>query len=339
MRVGGSLFKLIVFAVVTLVLTAVLASTIGNFRFVPTRTYKAEFTDVTGLIPGNDVKIAGVRVGQVKGVKVDGKRALVTFTVDKDVTVRRSVQARIRYQNLVGQRYVSLSEAAGNAEILPADATIPVSQTAPALDLTVLFDGFKPLFQGLTPKDVNQLAGEIIATLQGEGGSVDQLLVHTASITNTIANRDAVVGQLIDNLDRVLATVDKRDNTLDQLIVQLQRFVSGLAADRQTIGNSLGNINDLATATASLLNEARPPLAPDISRLGSLAGQLDADKGKLDKILHTLPQTLNDATRTASFGSWFNFYLCDLDGEIVLPDNTQLKTPGLHNGNPACNGD
>ena len=168
-------------------------------------------------MPGSDVKIAGVQVGQVKSVKVDGKNALVTFTVDKDVTVRRSVQARIRYQNLVGQRYVSLSEAAGNAEILPAGSTIPLAQTAPALDLTVLFDGFKPLFQGLTPKDVNQLTAEIIATLQGEGGSVDQLLVHTASITNTIADRDAVVGQLITNLDSVLATVDKRDNTLDQL--------------------------------------------------------------------------------------------------------------------------
>jgi phospholipid/cholesterol/gamma-HCH transport system substrate-binding protein len=339
MKIGGSLFKLSVFAVVTLVLTAVLASTIGNFRFVPTRTYKAEFTDVTGLIPGNDVKIAGVQVGQVKGIKVSGKNAQVTFSVDKDVTVRRSVQARIRYQNLVGQRYVSLSEATGNAEILPEGATIPVSQTAPALDLTVLFDGFKPLFQGLTPNDVNQLTSEIIATLQGEGGSVDQLLVHTASITNTIADRDAVVGQLIDNLDSVLATVDKRDNTLDQLIVQLQRFVSGLAADRQTIGNSLGNINDLATATASLLDEARPPLTPDIARLGSLAGQLNTDKGKLDSILQTLPHTLNDAIRTASFGSWFNFYLCDLDGEILMPNNQTLKTPGVHNGNAACNGD
>ena len=77
---------------------------------------------------------------------------------------------------------------------------IPVSRTAPAVDLTALFNGFKPLFQALTPADVNKFALEIIQTLQGEGGTVDSLLTQTASLTNTVADRDAVIGQVIDNL-------------------------------------------------------------------------------------------------------------------------------------------
>ena len=83
--------------------------------------------------------------------------------------------AAIKYRNLVGQRYVALDQGAGDLDpMLPPGGTIPLDRTTPALDLTALFNGFKPLFQALSPDDVNQLSGEIIQVLQGEGGTVDE---------------------------------------------------------------------------------------------------------------------------------------------------------------------
>ena len=124
-------------------------------------------------------------------------------------------------------------------------ATLGLDHTQSALDLTVLFNGFKPLFAALSPKDVNELSGNIISVLQGEGGNINSLLAKTASLTSTLADRDEVIGRTITNLNAVLGTVDAHDAALKQLIDQLQRFISGLAADRKTIGASLTNINSL----------------------------------------------------------------------------------------------
>ena len=155
--------------------------------------------------------------------------------------------AKLRFRNLVGQRYLAVeqgSEVPGVAEAtLKPKATLPLSQTQDALDLSTLFAGFKPLFSGLDPSEINDLSMEIIQTLQGEGGTVDNLLAQTAELTSAIADKDKVIGDLIDNLSAVLDTLGQRDAELSDLIVQLQRFVSGLAGDRVTIGDSITGIN------------------------------------------------------------------------------------------------
>ena len=339
MKTLPSLIKLIVFIVVTVLATGVLAATIGNIRLGGTTTYKALFTDATGLLPGDDVRIAGVRVGEVEGVDVaqDRGRALarVTFTVDDDRPVASSTQALIRYRNLVGQRYVALAEGAGGGRPLTENGTIPLRQTQSALDLTVLFNGFKPLFAALNPEDVNSFAMEIIKTLQGEAGNVNSLLSHTASLTTTLADRDEVIGRTIDNLNAVLETVDDRDRQLSTLLLELQRFVSGLAEDREAIGASLTNIAGLAESTAGLVKDARPAVREDIRELGEVTKTLDDNKEVVEGVLKRLPRKLNTITRTATYGSWFNFYLCDFTGRVIL-SNTVTYTPNYHSDAARC---
>ncbi len=344
MKYGASLTKLIIFIVVTLFLTLTLAQTIGNISFESETSYKARFTDATAVFAGNDVRIAGVKVGTVSGVKViDTRYAEVSFKVRKNVHLLTSTKARIRYQNLIGGRFLALDEgvisAASQARVLPAHGEIPVSQTQPALDLTVLFNGFKPLFQALNPRDVNRLAFEIVQTLQGEGGTLNELLIRTASLTNTIADRDAVIGDVVSNLNTVLSTVDARDSQLDQLIVQLQRLFSGLSQDRQAIGDSLVNIDNLTSDFSGLLADARAPLAGDITRLNTVTSQLAAQKGPLAAQLKQIPRTLNTVGRTATYGSWFNFFLCKADGQFsVGSSKIPVVTPGLQNADGVCNG-
>jgi phospholipid/cholesterol/gamma-HCH transport system substrate-binding protein len=334
-----SLIKLVVFIVVTVLATGLLAATIGNLRFGGTTSYQALFTDATGLLKGDDVRIAGVRVGEVDGVAVartgDRSVARVTFNVDSNRPVAVSTRAQIRYRNLVGQRYGALSEGAGSGRALTEHGTIPLRQTQPALDLTVLFNGFKPLFAALNPQDVNAFAMEIIKTLQGEAGDVNSLLGHTASLTSTLADRDAVIGRTIDNLNAVLGTVDERGKQLSTLISELQRFVSGLATDREAIGASLTNIANLADATAGLVKEGRPAIRADVKELGAVAGNLDDNKKVVAGVLQRLPNKLDTITRTATYGSWFNFYLCDFEGRVIL-SNTITYTPNYHSSAARC---
>jgi phospholipid/cholesterol/gamma-HCH transport system substrate-binding protein len=338
-KTGPSLVKLVAFIVVTVLATGLLAATIGNLRFGGTTSYAALFTDATGLLKGDDVRIAGVRVGEVDGVAVAHRRdravARVTFTVDSDRPVAVSTRAQIRYRNLVGQRYVALTEGAGSGRSLAEDGTIPLRQTRPALDLTVLFNGFKPLFAALNPEDVNAFAMEIVKTLQGESGDVNSLLGHTASLTSTLADRDAVIGRTIDNLNAVLGTVDERGQQLSTLISELQRFVSGLAEDREAIGASLTNIANLADATAGLVKQGRPAIREDVKQLGVVAGNLDDSKEVVAGVLQRLPGKLDTITRTATYGSWFNFYLCDFEGRVIL-SNTITYTPNYHSSAARC---
>jgi phospholipid/cholesterol/gamma-HCH transport system substrate-binding protein len=321
----GAAVKLLIFALVTVVATALLGVVISNRTFGPTTSYHAMFTDATDLSAGNDVRLAGVRVGTVKSVKVEpatvnGKtvdQAEVGFTVDKDVPLYQSSRIEIHYLNLVGQRYLSIVETPSNNTPQSIGQVIPASRTSPALDLTALFNGFKPLFQAITPADVNSFALEIIKTLQGEGGTVQSLLSQTASLTNTVANRDAVIGQVVDNLLTVLGTVEKRNAGLNETIVQLQRLVTGLAGDRGTIAASLSHIDQLATSSTSLISGVRPYLPSDLKALEKLARNLNTTKDSDGQNtfageLQREPAKLNRIIRTASYGGYFNFWLCQL---------------------------
>lgn len=325
------LIKLVVFLVVTAFATYVLGATIANSSYGATNTYKAIFTNAAGLTTGDDVRIAGVRVGSVTGIKiVKHNYAQVSFTVVKNRPLPKSTEAHLRYRNLVGQRYIDIEQGAGDPNALMHKGdTIPLGQTFNALDLTALFNGFQPLFQGLDATQINQLSGEIIQALQGEGGSLDLLLGQLADLTNTIADKDKVIGDVVDNLASVLTAIGDRDNELSNLIVQLKGFVSGLAQDRNTIGNAIDGINALTTSTAGLLSQMRPPLAKDITDITALTANLNRNKPVLQQFLTELPPTIAVLIRTGSYGSWFNFYLCSMSADIKLPNGATLPIP-LH---------
>jgi phospholipid/cholesterol/gamma-HCH transport system substrate-binding protein len=312
-KTTGALIKLVIFIVVTSMLPFVLAATIGNFGAGNTAQYHVRFTDVTGLLPGNEVRIAGVKVGSVKRIALKGDQADVVITMQGGHRLTEGNTIQVRYRNLVGERYLAVQEGEGSSTPLAKNATVPVERTQPALDLTVLFNGFRPLFQALDPKTINDVSFEIIQTLQGEGGTVDALLARTASLTNSLADKDAVIGRVVDNLTTVLATVDQRDSELSDLIVQLRRLAEGFAQDRKDIGSSIAGIGDLTDATAGLLAGIRPGLRADVKNLGALAANLDKGKAEIDGVLQRLPEKLNRIVATASYGGWFNFYLCGVN--------------------------
>jgi phospholipid/cholesterol/gamma-HCH transport system substrate-binding protein len=337
------LIKLVAFLLVTTMATYVLAATITNAGFGKTVSYHGLFHDATGLLVGDDVRVSGVRVGTIKGIKLVREPgtpapatapfvADVTFSVAVDRPLTTWTVAKLRFRNLVGQRYLALdqgSEVPGVAQTtLKPKATIPLSQTEDALDLSTLFAGFKPLFSGLDPSEINDLSMEIIQTLQGEGGTVDNLLAQTAQLTSAIADKDKVIGDLIDNLSAVLDTVGQRDAKLSDLISQLQRWVSGLAGDRKTIGDSITGINNLASATAGLLDKSRPQLKQDVEDLTGLAQTLNSGSTLIDGVLQRLPDKVAALTRTATYGSWFNFFVCSLGGTVTLPGGAKL-TPSV----------
>jgi len=338
-RTRGDLIKLVTFIVVTSLATGVLVVLIGNLTFEKSREYQAIFTDATGVVTGDDIRVAGVKVGSVKDVEiVDRTKAKVTFTVRDATPVTRSSTATVRYRNLVGQRYISVTEGVGDTSRLPEKATIPLTRTQPALDLTVLFNGFKPLFAALTPADVNKLSYEIIQVFQGEGGNLEGLLRSTGSVTSTLANRDKLIGDVITNLNAVLQTVGDRDAELSDLIVQFRTFLAGLVEDKDAILDSLDAVSALTQQTAELTTGIRPGLVASIKGLRTVATNLNKGRDEIDRALQILPIKLNNIGRTAIYGSFFNFFLCEFKAKIVLPTGVQeIPYNTFPAGNGRCN--
>ena len=336
-RTTGDLVKLLIFILVTTLSTGVLVILIGNITFQSARDYRAVFSDATGVVKGDDIRIAGVKVGSVKDIEiVDQTTARVSFDVADASIVTKSSTAQVRYRNLIGQRYISLTQGVGDLDRMPAGSTIPIERTQPALDLSVLFNGFKPLFAALSPADINKLSAEVIAVFQGEGGNFNQLLQSTASLTNTLADRDQVIGDLIDNLNAVLETLAGRDKELSQLIVEFKNFMSGLAKDKDVILGSLESISSLANETSDLVVGIRPSLVKDVKGLRTAATNLNKDRAEIDRAMQVMPIKLEKIGRTAIYGAFFNFYLCQFQGNVNLPGGGRVPIK-YETGGARCN--
>ncbi len=315
--------KLAIFTLVSILVTGLLAAIMGNIGFGAGREYQAVFSSASMLEKGDDVRVAGVSVGEVKGVEhYDRTQALVTFRVKSDVPLTTASRAEIRFLNLVGDRYLALMAGTdADAEPLDQDEPLPIEQTSPALDLTTLFNGFKPLFQALQPKDVNELTLNLVQVLQGEGGTVQGLLQKTASLTGTLADRDQLIGDVVDNLTTTLNTVDSRSAELTSLVTELKDWMQDLARDRTTIGSSLSSISDLTVVVADLLHDGRPLLKADIVELRELAALLTTKQSRklVVELLDRLPESMTDQTRTGTYGSWYSYYVCGFSADINLP--------------------
>ena len=202
-----------------------------------------------------------------------------------------------------------------------------MSNTSPALDLTLLFNGFKPLFAALSPDDVNKLAYEIITVFQGEGGTLESLLAHTASVTTTLAGRDQVIGDLIEQPQRGDGDAGRPGRRAVRPAGQAPsvRLWSRLGPRRRSSAHWT-RCPRWPGETSQLVTGIRPSLTEDISQLRKVAGNLDRNKAEVDRALQVLPVKLTKIGRTASYGSFFNFYLCNFDGRVKLPG--RVHRPG-----------
>lgn len=168
-----------------------------------------------------------------------GQKVVVKFDADRNIVLTEGTRAAVRYLNLVGDRYLELVDGPGSPKRLPAGGQIPVSRTAPALDLDLLLGGLKPVTQGLNARDVNALTSGLLQVFQGQGGTLDSLFTKATSFSNALADNDQTVQQLIDNLNIVIGTISKDGKQFSGAVDRLERLVSGLSDDRNTIGSAI----------------------------------------------------------------------------------------------------
>ena len=309
---AGTIWRLGIFVVVCLLGLSLLVAVFGQLRFEPRRTYSAEFVNVGGLKSGDFVRIAGVEVGKVGDLQIRPDAAVdVSFTVDDSVRLLQSTRAEVRYDNLYGDRYLTLEEGSGEGGVLPSGGVIPFAQTAPALDLDTLIGGFRPLFRALDPDQVNTLASQLIRAFEGQGETVNALLTHTAALTNTLADDDELIGDSITNLNTVFGALADRNAELGQAIDTFASLTDALAARSTDISNSVAYTDAAAGSLADLLARSRPALQKITAETDRTASIVAAEAEYVDDLLNTLPDAYKKLGRQGLYGDWFAFYICE----------------------------
>lgn len=349
------LFKFVAFAVVAILLFLLLLNTMINQLPTGSRSFTAYFTSVSGLTPGSDVRVAGVRIGKVSDIQLvtnggvsqtgiptsgpngEEKVAAVTFAVENSQQVFKTTAIKMLYQNLLGQRFLSLYQTdtspamTAPSQALPGGAHIMATQTDPGFDLTQLLDGFRPLFQVLQPDQVNQLAGSIIQVLQGEGGSIENLLQQTDQLTNFLADRDHVVGQVLTNLTPVLNDFAGQGTQLASTVTSLRQLMDGLAADRTSIGDSVTHLSTLITSTSDLIQQARTPAVADVHLFRQVVETTNAEKALLTKALGAFADAFGALGRASSYTNAVNIYACSITIDLA---GVKINLSGNANGGP-----
>jgi phospholipid/cholesterol/gamma-HCH transport system substrate-binding protein len=318
----ANLIKVIIFAVVMVLVAAGLVVIFGQFRFAASNGYHAIFSDATRLKGGNDVRIAGVPVGKVQGVKLRPDNSVdVTFSVDKKYTMYSSTRALIRYQNLVGDRFLEIASGPGDLRKLAPGGTIDEKHTEPALDLDALLGGLRPVLKGLNGDKLNEISNAIIELLQGQGGALSELLATTGSFTQALADRYQVISDVIHNLNDVLGTVDSKSAQFNASVDQLQKLITGLAQGRDPIANAIPPLASAENDLTDMLQKSRRPLQGVLENTRPFATELDNRKGEINKVVEPLAENYLRLNALGAYGAYFNIFYCSVRIKFNGPSN------------------
>ena len=304
-----SLIGVVAFSAGAVLLTMLVAGTLVGSSGA-TQSYQAVFRDASGLIAGDDVRIAGVRVGKVEDVKLDGLNARVTFSVARDQRVYTDTMATIEFLNLLGTRYIDLTTRSQN-DALPPGSTLDLGHTREGLDLTAIFNAFRPLFDAIRPADVNELASNIVQVLQGQGPSLQHLSEQTALLTQNLVDRDQIIGSVMTNLTAVLETLNGHRKEFRSTVHELNDLTNVIADNRTEIGDTIDGLQNVVTSFASLIDEGGDSVNRDVASLAAWADSFQSVTPLIASGLLDTQELLTGYVATLGMGSFLNTYVCE----------------------------
>lgn len=340
MKIRKQAIGLAIFLVITTVMTWLVYATLQRQVTGETTEYAAEFTDVFGLREGDDVRMAGVRVGRVSKIELGGelgnKTARVDFALQNDQKIMANTEAAILYQNIVGQRYLDLRLGQnGDSKELPGGSVIPVARTIPSFDVGTVLNGYEPLFATIDPKAADQISKAAVEALSGDTTAWATLVDKSGKLTETIAGRDELLGDMITGMDRLFGTLANQNSNIDRTLKNAQQMVVSLNARRPELVSSMGSISRVVRSLGAVTNEVNPALQALITREPGFAAHLVTIEPQLAFMGANLPKMLKGLARATQDGAYINVYTCDLNAlgffpglNDVTPVVVNAATPG-----------
>lgn len=329
----GTTIKLTAFTIFTIIVTFWLASIIGKLSpFKDTYDLKAEFTDATGILNGDPVKIAGVPVGKVTSFQVEDGKAIVTMQIEGDVEVPTNSTFDIKFLNLLGQRVLNINPAeAPSSEVYAEGQTVPETQTTPALDLSVVFNNLRPLIQSTNPEDINTVSRTLLAVFKGREDEFAGILGNLGNLTETLSGRDQRLARLVSDLDDLTKILNRRSGDIQVGLRNFTEFMESLADVTPRIERVVDQLNTTADKFGGIVARNRSNLDQELADLKTLLDIVNDELGPLDRVAKNLKEVLLATARSQGYGKWWNLYVVNLCPEVgafagqPVPNNVECR--------------
>ncbi|MER7281766.1 MCE family protein [Dactylosporangium sp. NPDC000244] len=278
-------------------------------------SYRAAFRDASGLTPGNEVRVAGVRVGKVTGVGLarggGGPYVRVTFRLEDDgVRLGTATRATIRIKTVLGQKYLALEPAGGGT--LAEDAEIPLERTAAPFDVVQAVTG---LADTLDQIDSTQLADAFTTLAQAFAdtpGSVQASLDGLSRLSKTVSDRDAELRTLLTRAHEVTGVLAQRDEEFRKLVADGDALLTEVSKRRDAIHDLLVGTNALANQLAGVVSDNKQRLEPALKELRGVVGILQRNRDNLELTLQRMGPFVAAFANVTGNGRWFDSYLAGL---------------------------
>ena len=274
--------------------------------------YTAAFRDASGLAPGNEVRVAGVKVGKVTGIDLartgDQPYVRVSFRID-DHSLRLGTEtdAAIRIKTVLGQKYLALSPA--GARLLAAGAQIPLDRTASTLDVVDAVNGLADTLDHIDTTQLAQAFTVLSQTFAQTPDDVRTTLSGLSRLSGSIAARDTELRQLLAHARGVTGVLADRDGQLQKLVADGNLLLQEVIARRDAIHELLVSSTDLATQISGLVADDRGKLSPALTRLHGVLTVLRRDRDNLERTVRQMAPFINAFTNVLGNGRWFDSYL------------------------------
>ncbi|MDO3394568.1 MCE family protein [Nocardioides cremeus] len=273
-------------------------------------TYYAEFAEAGGLQSDDEVRIAGVRVGQVKSIELADGVVRVAFQVKTDSGFGPDSRADIKVKTLLGSMYISL-DPAGSGQ-LEEGATIPVERTSSPFDVVEAFEGLADTAGDI---DTDQLARSLTTLADLTRNTPEEFraaLDGVSRLSTNIADKNEEIGSLLQNLERVSSVLDDRDEDLVDLMSDADVLFQALVARRDQIHRLLVSTQELSRELTRLVRDTRGDLEPALQELEDVLAVLNKNEDNIDDSIRLMAPFYRVFTNTLGSGPWFDTYIQNL---------------------------
>lgn len=281
-------------------------------------SYSAEFSEAAGIQPDDEVRIAGVKVGKVSDVELDGDRVVVTFKV-KDAWVGDRTSAAIKIKTVLGQKYLALEP--DGTEVLDPSQRIPRERTAAPFDV---LEAFRGLAETVNEVDTEQLAESFEVISQTFADTPDEVrgaLSGLQSLSKTVSTRNDELARLLSNTRQISQTLAERDAEVVKLLEDGNLLLAEINKRRDAISALLQGTVTLSQELQGLVNDNNGQLGPVLDSLDQLTSMLQRNQDALGQGVKNMAPFIRLFNNAVGNGHWFDNYICGLLPPAIGPTN------------------
>jgi phospholipid/cholesterol/gamma-HCH transport system substrate-binding protein len=324
-RSDSDLIRIAMVGIVALVATFMIATNVQRLPLVGGgEEYRAEFTDASGLVAGEEVRVAGIKVGTVTDLELENARVTATFTV-KGVELGRKTTAGIEVKTLLGQHYLSVTPDGPGS--LPEGSVIPLARTSTPVNIVPAFQRLTTQVDDLDTEQVAEAFDALTAALDQTAPEMTATLRGLSRLSRSVATRDDEIRELFARTSRVSGVVAARDRDIAKLLTDTNDVLRVLDRRRETIAEIIDGTSALARQLTGLVEDNQTQLEPALKKLNGVISVLQDNESEIDAILKTTAVYAREFANVGGSGRWFDTTIKAPQGYALC--NTGASLPGL----------